>query len=89
MQCDAMRYMHDLDRKPCTHTHTHTHTPNDHPCARAQKSGLEATGILAGVSKAAGFGSVKDLLTKNPTAKRPDAAELALLQHLPYWVSAA
>ncbi len=35
-----------------------------------QKRGLEATGILANVCKTAGFGSVSDLLQKNPTAKR-------------------
>lgn len=35
-----------------------------------QKRGLEATGILANVCKTAGFGSVSDLLEKNPSAKR-------------------
>jgi len=39
-----------------------------------QKRGLEATGILAGVSKAAGFGSVSALLVTNPNAKRPSSA---------------
>lgn len=34
-----------------------------------QKQGLEATGILAGVAKTAGFGSVSELLEKNPTAR--------------------
>ena len=35
---------------------------------------MEATGILAGMSKAAGFGSVSELLSKNPLAKRPASA---------------
>ena len=39
-----------------------------------QKRGLVATGILAGMSKAAGFSSVSDLLQKNPDAKRPPSA---------------
>jgi hypothetical protein len=39
-----------------------------------QKRGLEATGILANMSKAAGFSSVSDLLQKNPGAKRPPSA---------------
>ncbi|KAK2076518.1 hypothetical protein QBZ16_001044 [Prototheca wickerhamii] len=34
-----------------------------------EKQGLEATGILAGVAKTAGFGSVSELLEKNPTAR--------------------
>ncbi|KAK9830411.1 hypothetical protein WJX72_011628 [[Myrmecia] bisecta] len=38
-----------------------------------KKRGLEATGILANVSKKAGFTSVSDLLAKNPNAKRPPA----------------
>ena len=41
-----------------------------------QKRGLAATGILAGMSKAAGFSSVSDLLQKNPDAKRPPSASL-------------
>ena len=41
-----------------------------------QKRGLAATGILAGMSKAAGFSSVSDLLQKNPEAKRPPSASL-------------
>lgn len=41
-----------------------------------QKRGLEATGILANMSKAAGFTSVSDLLQKNPNAKRPPSAPL-------------
>jgi hypothetical protein len=44
-----------------------------------QKSGLEATGILAGVSKAAGFASVSALLERNPSARQlpssPSATE--------------
>lgn len=40
----------------------------------AQKRGLEATGILAGMSKAAGFTSVSQLLVTNPNAKRPASA---------------
>jgi len=40
----------------------------------AQKRGLEATGILANMSKAAGFTSVSQLLQKNPNAKRPPSA---------------
>lgn len=39
-----------------------------------QKRGLEATGILAGMSKAAGFTSVSQLLVTNPNAKRPASA---------------
>ena len=41
-----------------------------------QKRGLEATGILASMSKAAGFSSVSDLLQKNPAAKRPQSASV-------------
>ncbi|KAK9915262.1 hypothetical protein WJX75_006841 [Coccomyxa subellipsoidea] len=41
-----------------------------------KKRGLEATGILANMSKAAGFTSVSDLLQKNPNAKRPPSASL-------------
>jgi hypothetical protein len=41
-----------------------------------QKAGLEATGILANMSKAAGFDSVSELLKKNPNAKRPPSALL-------------
>ncbi|CAL8468960.1 g8501 [Coccomyxa elongata] len=41
-----------------------------------KKRGLEATGILANMSKAAGFTSVSDLLQKNPNAKRPPSAPL-------------
>ena len=43
-------------------------------CFAMQKLGLEATGILAGMSKAAGFGCVSELLNKNPLAKRPASA---------------
>lgn len=39
-----------------------------------QKGGLEATGILSHMCKAAGLGSVSDLLAKNPAAKRPASA---------------
>lgn len=45
-----------------------------------QKRGLAATGILAGMSKAAGFSSVSDLLQKNPDAKRPPSAPLDPIQ---------
>jgi hypothetical protein len=48
-----------------------------HHCVGAlQKRGLKATGILANMSKAAGFNSVSDLLQKNPEAKRPPSASL-------------
>ena len=36
----------------------------------AQKAGLAPTGILANVSRAAGFGSVSDLLTRVRTVSR-------------------
>ncbi len=45
-------------------------------CCVLQKRGLAATGILAGMSKAAGFSSVSDLLQKNPEAKRPPIPSL-------------
>lgn len=37
----------------------------------AQKRGLEATGILADLSRAGGFASVSALLQVSPNAKRP------------------
>ena len=45
-----------------------------------QKRGLEATGILASMSKAAGFSSVSDLLQNNPEARRPPSASVDLYQ---------
>jgi hypothetical protein len=51
--------------------------------ACAQKRGLEATGILASMSKAAGFASVSELLTKNPHAKRPPSAQARGPQGVP------
>ncbi|KAK9813834.1 hypothetical protein WJX73_001007 [Symbiochloris irregularis] len=41
-----------------------------------KKQGMEATGILSHVCKAAGLASVSVLLEKNPTAKRPSSATL-------------
>lgn len=50
-----------------------------------QKHGLEATGILANVSKAAGMGSVSELLSRNPNAKALSmAAADPVKQKVPY-----
>lgn len=40
-------------------------------CMSVQREGLPPTGILATISKRAGFDSVSALLQQNPAAKRP------------------
>ena len=57
-------------------TYLHIRHDSEVVCCMLQKRGLAATGILAGMSKAAGFSSVSDLLQKNPDAKRPPSASL-------------